>query len=206
MTSAKLSLTYVLSALAVAGCGGGGGGTDAPSPPDNVPPSVSAVGEQAIDEDGVSEPILFEVGDAETMTDALAVSVSAADAALFPASGIDLAGAGARRSLLLAPAPGVSGATTVTVQVTDADGATASTSFGVTVNPLYRADFEPWMRGVVFARRADDSAVGEPHEDGSPLAEEEDIPRIRFSEAAAEDETSYDDILTASEGDPEQSD
>lgn len=198
---ALMTVLWSVVALAAAGCGGGGGSNtagdpmDVPVAPQNSVPSVSVVPDQEVDEDGLAGPIKVVVGDAETDPSALVVSISAADAMLLPQGNVEVSGEGADRTLFLLPAPGRSGATDVTMTVTDADGASTSASFTLTVKPLFRAEFAGWMRDTVLAQGAFDAPVGALHDDGSPLTEVEDILRIRFSDATVDDPAAYDDLL-----------
>jgi hypothetical protein len=185
----------------MAGCRGGSGDSGAggqpPAVPANKPPTLGSVTDQNIDEDSTSEPIVMTVGDAETPTSALVVSARSSDTMLLPDSGIEIGGGGASRTLLLVPAAGRSGVATVTVEVMDADGARTATSFGVTVNALYRGEFSSWVRSVPLMAGAFDAPIGELPEDGTSLPPEEDIPRIKFTDDSAEAPAAYDDLLPA---------
>ena len=70
--------------------------------------------------------------------DSLLVTADSSNSALLPAANIGLGGTGTSRALILTPAPGRSGQTTVTVTVRDANNLSASTSFVLTVTAVNR--------------------------------------------------------------------
>lgn len=105
----------------------------------NQPPQISAVPPVTLEEDQVSPPIAFVIGDAETPADSLGLNVISSDTALLPIAGIGLGGSGVNRTVTLTPAPGQVGTATVTIEVTDGE-ATTSTHFDVTVTPKTVAD------------------------------------------------------------------
>jgi hypothetical protein len=102
----------------------------------NAAPTVTAIGNQTVAEDGSVGPISFTVGDAETNAASLVVTVSSVDTGLLPATGIALGGSGANRTLTLTPTAQASGGP-LTVMVTVSDGVrTTSTSFQLTVTAV----------------------------------------------------------------------
>lgn len=208
MSVSRIALAFscFVALLVTAGCGGAGtGGEPAsggpPAGPVNAAPTVSDIADQSVDEDSVSGPIAVKIGDAETPVSALGIRAKSSNTNVLPDAGIEIVGDGADRTLILVPAAGQSGTATVTVEVTDADGAIAATDFEVAVNALFRGEFSAWMRDVALAPDAFDAPIGALHEDGTPLADVEDIPRIKFSDDSAEEAGAYDDLLPA-EGDP----
>jgi len=119
-----------LAALAIAGCGSNsGGGMQQPA---NVAPAVSAIDSQSTDQD-MPLTLAFNVSDRESPAGSLRVTVSTADASVFPADGLVLSGEGAMRTLTLTPLEAVAGPATVTLGVMDPQGATTLRSFQVTV-------------------------------------------------------------------------
>jgi hypothetical protein len=102
----------------------------------NDAPSISLIADQVLPEDGRSGALAFTVGDADTGTDGLILTVSSDNALLLPASSLRLAGTGANRSLTLIPAADRSGTARVTLEVTDPSGARAQTAFTLTVTAV----------------------------------------------------------------------
>jgi hypothetical protein len=102
----------------------------------NTPPTISAITNQVINEDTAMSPIPFTIGDAETPAANLIVSASSSNTNLVPATNITFGGTDSNRTVALLPATNEFGATTVTLTVTDGNGAIATNSFLVTVNPV----------------------------------------------------------------------
>ncbi len=104
----------------------------------NVPPTISDVGSQTIDEDSTTGALPFTVGDAETPAANLIVSASSSNTALIPnqIANLQLGGSGANRSITVVPAQDAVGSSVITLTVTDGGGATANDTFTVTVNQI----------------------------------------------------------------------
>ncbi|MBN1781676.1 choice-of-anchor D domain-containing protein [bacterium] len=107
--------------------------------PVNDPPVIGPIGDITMQQDGVTSPVLFTVQDPETAPDELTVSCTSGDADLLPETGLAVAvpegteGTGIR-SLVITPAAGASGQTTVTVTVSDGE-LSAEETFTLTVTP-----------------------------------------------------------------------
>lgn len=199
LTSRNISLALAAAALA-AGCSGGGGGEESPSArPVNAAPTISAFADQTIDEGTATAPMSFTVGDAETASEALTVSVSTSNSSVVPDSAIELIGSGATRSLMIFPAAEQSGSATITVAVRDADGTQTTGKFELTVTPLLRAQFSGWVRGTVLSRELESNPVGEPAEEGQPLPQIEDINRLKPQDDTAGDPAAFDDLIPLEE-------
>jgi len=99
-----------------------------------VPPVISAIPNQTLDEDTLSQPIQFTVSDNEQAAGALEVTAISSNTAIVPNTGLALGGAGSNRNLVILPLGNAFGVTTITVMVSDGTQ-TTSTSFRVTVNP-----------------------------------------------------------------------
>lgn len=127
------SLALLAATILVAACGSD---RDSPSPmqPQNTAPAMSAIANQAANQDTVVGPIEFGITDAESNVNALTLTASADSANLFPADGIVLAGTGPTRSITLTPFEARTGTATIAVLVTDPDGAATTRTFTVTVN------------------------------------------------------------------------
>ena len=200
MSTKKLIAVLTALGLTLSACGGGGGGSEpnAPTPPaGNVAPVVSSVGDQSVDEDGIAGPIGFSVSDAETDASVLEVSALSSNQALLPDDAIDVLGDGADRFLVLIPNPDQIGATEVTIAVTDADGLTTETRFQLDVEARFRGEFSTWVRDVPLMQGEFDTPSGALHDDGGPIAEVEDVGRIKFTDASADNPAAYDDLLPA---------
>lgn len=95
----------------------------------NSAPTISALTNQVI-APGAPPPMLnFTVSDAETAPGNVWVMARSSNHALLPDAGLTLAGEGGARSLAFAPVAGQTGAATVTLTVTDADGMSATGQF-----------------------------------------------------------------------------
>lgn len=99
----------------------------------NTPPTISDIADQSTDE-GVPKEVAFTVGDAETPAGSLIVTATSSNTALVPNANLVPGGAGASRTLAIAPLAGLSGTTTITVKVKDADGVETMDTFILTVN------------------------------------------------------------------------
>jgi lysophospholipase L1-like esterase len=101
----------------------------------NSAPSLSAIADQAVDEDAPLGPLAFTLEDAETPAENLTVNVACSNPALFPPGRITLGGTGTNRTLTLLPATNTSGTAVITLTATDGIAAT-NRSFTVTVHPV----------------------------------------------------------------------
>lgn len=101
----------------------------------NEAPTITALDDQTINEDGALSPVSFTVGDAETAASALSVTATSGNPTLVPDANITLGGTGATRTIEITPAAEESGTATITVTVQD-DGSTpqsADEAFVLTV-------------------------------------------------------------------------
>src|SRR5438876_11157876 len=135
--------------------------------PVNDPPTLSGVPAQATDEDTPPAAIPFSIGDVETPADSLTVRGQSFNPGLVPNGNIVLSGSGSNRTVTLFPAANQFGTAKITISVTDADGASASRSFVLTVNPV---NDPPTLSGVAnqstdedtpTAARSEERRVGE---------------------------------------------
>lgn len=99
-----------------------------------APPTVTTIAPQTMNED-TSRVVGFTIGDVDTPIENLTVSAVSSNAAVIAPGGLVLSGAGASRALTITPAANQSGASTITVTVSDGL-ASASTAFAVTVVPV----------------------------------------------------------------------
>src|SRR5207247_817811 len=104
--------------------------------PVNDPPTMSSVANQSTNEDTPTAAIPFSIGDVESTAGSLTVSGYSSNQGLVPDGNIVFGGSGPSRTLTLVPAANQSGTATITITVADPDGALASRSFILTVNPV----------------------------------------------------------------------
>jgi subtilisin-like proprotein convertase family protein len=101
----------------------------------NDPPTVSAVADQTFIFGRDGRTVAFMLADKESDASALVPFVFAANTNLLPASSLVFGGAGSNRTLGITPALNQVGNTVVTLGVLDPNGATATTTFTVSVVP-----------------------------------------------------------------------
>lgn len=100
--------------------------------PTSATPVISPIGNQTLAASTVSAPIGLTLSDSDTPLNSLTLTGVAANAALIPSTNIVFGGSDGSRTVVLTPAPGFTGTTTVTVVVSD--GTTSSMqSFDVNV-------------------------------------------------------------------------
>jgi len=99
----------------------------------NTAPTITTPSNQVMPFQTATPAIAFMVSDAETAAGSLNVIASSSNTTLVPLSGIALGGSGASRNVVLTPANGQSGMTTITLSVSDGV-LTTSTTFQLTVS------------------------------------------------------------------------
>lgn len=101
----------------------------------NDAPTITAVADVTIPEDGVAGPLAFTIGDLETEAGSLVVTASSDDQALVPTANIVFGGSGADRTVTVTPAPDQYGSARIVLAVSDGDEVT-TTSFVLTVTAV----------------------------------------------------------------------
>ena len=102
----------------------------------NELPTLTAIPDQAITEDGTTGPLTFTIGDPETAPGSLVVTASSSDTALIPGGNLVLGGSGANRTVTVTPASDAYGApVTITLSVSDGVNLVQQT-FTVTIAPV----------------------------------------------------------------------
>ena len=99
----------------------------------NDTPVISSIPPQTIDRGTNMPPVAFTIGDAETPAQSLTVAATSSNQGLLPNANIILGGSGTNRSIMAYPLAGQTGSSTITVTVTDANSASANTTFLLTV-------------------------------------------------------------------------
>ena len=122
----------------------------------NDAPTVSAIADQTIAEDGATAALAFTVGDVETAPGSLMVTATTGNAAVVPLSGIVFGGSGANRTVTVTPSPNASGAVLITVQVSDGT-ATTSEPFTLNITPVNDV---PTISNITNQSTNEDTATG----------------------------------------------
>ncbi len=97
------------------------------------PPVISFIPDQGVFPNSTSRPIAFVIGDEQTPANLLSLSAVSANQALVPNSGIVFGGAGSNRTAVITPSLNQTGATTITITVTDTNSGAASNLFALDV-------------------------------------------------------------------------
>jgi VCBS repeat-containing protein len=127
-------------------------------PADNEPPTISDVANATTSLNTAAGPFDITVGDDLTAAGSLALSATSSNTTLVPNANIQLGGSGSARTVLVTPAAGASGTSTITLTVTDAGGLTATDTFTVTVNP--QANTAPTIGAVADASVNNNAQLG----------------------------------------------
>ncbi len=110
----------------------------------NTPPQISSLSNQNTDEDVPLAGIAFTISDAETTADLLVLSKSSSNTNLVPNANLVFSGTGTNRFLAVTPAANQSGASTISVVVSDGSSSVTN-QFLLTVNPVNDA---PILAGI----------------------------------------------------------
>ncbi len=123
----------------------------------NTPPTISSLSKQTSRVDTASSPNPFTINDAETALDSLVLSGTSSNPSLVVDSKITFAGSGANRTVTVTPEAGQTGTATITVKVTDALGAFATSSFLLTVLP---ANTTPVISAIPHQHTVKNTSLG----------------------------------------------
>jgi hypothetical protein len=102
----------------------------------NRVPSISAINDQTIDEDGSTGAIALQVSDLETAAGQLTITGQSSNPGLIDSAHIAVSGTGANRSVRLTPLPNQFGTATITLLVRDADGGESPRNFNLNVRSI----------------------------------------------------------------------
>ncbi len=103
----------------------------------NTPPTITGIPNQTIDEDTSSGALAFTVGDAETTPGSLTLSKGSSNPTLVPTNNLVFGGSGSNRTVIVTPATGQTGTSTITIAVSDGTNS-ANTSFLLIVSPPFK--------------------------------------------------------------------
>jgi len=132
-----------------------------------LPPTITSIPDQTIDEDKSTAALPFLIADADTAAAALVVSRTTSASGLIPLSGI----------ILTPPTPGAA-STAWTVQITPTAGQSGDADIGVTVSDSVRsatAYFHVHVNPVVDPPKVDSGPLSQSLVEGSPLVLEAKI-------------------------------
>ncbi|QDU75665.1 Calx-beta domain protein [Bremerella volcania] len=102
---------------------------------DTAIPTITAIDDQVIDEDGTTGALAFTLGDLDTDLDSLVITASSDNLSLVPDENIVFGGSGANRTVEVSPAADASGSAEITVSVFDGTNTTTE-NLTVMVNPI----------------------------------------------------------------------
>lgn len=120
---------------------------------DGAAPTITAIANQTIDEDGTTGAVAFTLGDTDTPIANLILTTNSSDPAVVPQGNVVLGGSGTSRTVTVTPAANAFGSSTITVTVSDGDQQGQRT-FLVTVNPVNDAPSFSTAGDVGFATGA----------------------------------------------------
>jgi len=100
----------------------------------NDTPTISHIANQRVEPNLSTPAIPFTINDAETASSSLRLTVESSNPGIAPTANIVLGGNGSGRTVMVKPASGVTGSSTITITVSD-NVLTAATSFQFTVEP-----------------------------------------------------------------------
>jgi uncharacterized repeat protein (TIGR01451 family) len=102
----------------------------------NARPIIVPVSDQVLPEDTTLGPLFFTIYDADTPLELLQVEAASSNPNLVPNGNLTLGGSGMDRTLMLVPLANQFGTAAITLSVADTNGATAMSSFQVTVQSI----------------------------------------------------------------------
>lgn len=131
--------------------------------PVDLPPAISAIADQTLPLNSSTGALPFTIGDLNSTAASLQLSVASSNTTLVPLGNIVITGSGANRSMTVTPAAMQTGASTITLNVSDGTLTTTET-FLVTVDELAFGRFgflfnqdgyaEGWTANAVMSNAA----------------------------------------------------
>ncbi|MFN8373153.1 MAG: Calx-beta domain-containing protein [Anaerolineae bacterium] len=123
----------------------------------NSAPTISTIANQTTPEDTAIGPIAFTVGDLVTPAGSLTLSATSSNGGLVNTGNIVFGGSGANRTVSITPTADQTGNTNITITVTDAGGASTSTTFQLSVTPV---NDPPTISNIGNQTTNEDTAMG----------------------------------------------
>jgi len=121
-----------------------------------VPPTISDVADQTVDEDNSTALLPFTIGDFETPASALSLTVSCSNTQLVPLANIFLSGSDGNRFVQVFPATNRFGQAQISIRVKDEHDLVATDSFLLTVLPM---NDPPVLLGATNQSTGEDIAI-----------------------------------------------
>ncbi|MFB0965501.1 MAG: putative Ig domain-containing protein, partial [Patescibacteria group bacterium] len=149
-----------------------------------------------INEDG-SVTVNVTVGDAQTPVNALTLSASTNNNALFPNGSVTFGGSGANRTITLTPAANAFGTAIVSYVVTDGGGMSVTKTFTVTVNSVNDAPVFSATQGTLSLTQNVTMTSAT-----APIATDADTPSLTYSMTGLPTGLSFDPATRAITGTP----
>lgn len=162
----------------------------------NTAPTLTDVLAQTINEDG-SVTVNVTVGDAQTPVNALTLSASTNNNALFPNGSVTFGGSGANRTITLTPAANAFGTAIVSYVVTDGGGMSVTKTFTVTVNSVNDAPVFSATQGTLSLTQNVTMTSAT-----APIATDADTPSLTYSMTGLPTGLSFDPATRAITGTP----
>ncbi|HUB68095.1 MAG TPA: chitobiase/beta-hexosaminidase C-terminal domain-containing protein, partial [Candidatus Methylacidiphilales bacterium] len=104
--------------------------------PTAVPPMVTPLSDQIINENGNTVPLTLSIGDMQIPASSLTITAASSNTTLIPNANIVIGGSGANRTVTVTPASGQFGTATITVTVSDGTFSTVETFQVTTLSPI----------------------------------------------------------------------
>lgn len=123
----------------------------------NTLPTLQAISNRTIAEDGSLGPIAFTINDAETPPNSLILSAESSNPDVVPVENIVFGGSGTSRTITVTPAANANGAITITRFLQDLEGSVVSNSFVLTITAV---NDRPIVTDIANQSFDEDSALG----------------------------------------------
>lgn len=95
----------------------------------NLAPTISPIENVLVAENQVSNPVVFSIGDFESLATQLSLTIQSSNPGLIDEQGIAISGEGAERAIVLQPKQNASGDSAITVSVSDGEDSSSRQFF-----------------------------------------------------------------------------